>query len=470
MKVRLLGHASVITECSDTSILCDPWIVGKAFNNSWTLFPEPAFREEWLDPVEFLWISHEHPDHLSFPTLRMLPEAWKRRVVVLYQDRSSDEVIAALRKSGYRRFRRLPHRRLVQLTEETSVYCYHALWGDSCLGILDRDHVSLNVNDAPVAESDARTMREDLGKVDVLLHQFSLAGYTGAKNYAEVLPEVAWHLRFRLAQTHRFVGASVTIPFASFIYFSTTDNRYLNEFANRPWVAHDQLVHFGYACALLYPGDVLDVAVPFDSTPNLEKYRRLYEGFAELPYDEPPLVPAPELQAAFARFTGDLRDKFPAQRFAALRPLRIRVPDLGSTIEISLARQSLEVVGDLDAPAHIEVLSQPLLFAFQAPFGFETMEVSSRMFVLSDDGVWAEHKELFWLYRYQIYLAPKWLLSPRNLRRVAAWRLQKGGRRAQRVVGALSRWSARREAVAARLRRLLGRRSLLERARHRSHA
>jgi hypothetical protein len=469
MRIRLIGHACVLTECSDTSILCDPWLVSKVFNSSWTLFPEPAFREEWLERVDFLWISHEHPDHLNFPTLRMLPEAWKRRVIVLYQDRNPHAVIAALRKAGYRHFQRLPHRKVVPLTAETSVYCYHADWGDSCLGIANRGEVSLNVNDAPVAEPEGRTMREDLGHVDVLLSQFSLAGYTGDKRYAETLPVIAGYLRWRLWDLHRATGAATTIPFASFVYFSTTDNRYLNEFANRPWHAHAHLAEWNYDCSLLYPGDVLEVGTPFDSTANLEKYRRLYDRFDELPFDAPPRIELAELESAFARFAADLADKYPAKRLARVRPLRIRVPDLEATLELSVAGGRLEKVGGPDAPAHIEVMSQPLLFAFQVPFGFETMEVSSRMFVLSEDGVWQENKRLFWLYRYEIYLAPKWLLSPRNLRRVLAWAPRSGGR-SRRLLAGLRRLDSLSESLAFRFGRWFARRPSLHRLGGRSRA
>ena len=43
MKIHFVGHACIVAECADTSILMDPWLFGKIFNDSWSLLPEPKF-------------------------------------------------------------------------------------------------------------------------------------------------------------------------------------------------------------------------------------------------------------------------------------------------------------------------------------------------------------------------------------------------------------------------------------------
>ena len=53
MKLHLIGHACVVAECSDTSILMDPWLSGKIFNNSWTLRPEPVLDPAVLDRIDY---------------------------------------------------------------------------------------------------------------------------------------------------------------------------------------------------------------------------------------------------------------------------------------------------------------------------------------------------------------------------------------------------------------------------------
>jgi len=440
MKVRLISHASVITSGPDTKVWCDPWLFGKAFNDSWSLHPPAAWREEWLEGVDFLWLSHEHPDHLHFPTLRSLPEAFKQRVTVLYQGRAPDEVRTALKRAGFPRFRTLPHRRFVSLTPRTRVYAYHAPYGDSCLAVVGGDRVCLNVNDAQIDASDCAHLRADLGRVDVLLKQFSLAGYTGGKEYDGQLPGMAASILTHMVDVHRRLGAEVTIPFASFVYFSTSDNRYVNAYANRPADAFRHLVEAGCGAALLYPGDELDTEVPHDFAPALARFAEAARDFELLPIDEPPLVPLEELRKGFADFCADIHDKFPPKRIDVLPPVHIRVPDLGRTLAMSIPERTLRDIGGVDLPAHLEVRSQALRFAFGNRYGFETMTISSRVFVLDDvDWPWILNRDLLWLYRWRIWLAPKWLLSPGNLLRVLPW-----ARERNLNARGVARWATRR--------------------------
>ena len=126
MKIRLISHACVLIDTGGARILSDPWFFSKAFNESWSLFPEPAIDTSLLDSVHYLWISHEHPDHFHMPTLKSFPQAFKERVTVLFQLNNSDKVPDALRKIGFKRIERLPHRRRVLLPDGSSVYSYQS--------------------------------------------------------------------------------------------------------------------------------------------------------------------------------------------------------------------------------------------------------------------------------------------------------------------------------------------------------
>ncbi len=176
MKIHFVGHASVVIECADTSILVDPWLFGKIFNNSWSLLPEPVLDKSLLDKIGYLWISHEHPDHCHFPTLDSFPVEFKKRVTILFQERDHEKVVAALRKLGYQRFTLLPHREKVQLpVSNAQVYCYHAGLMDSGLAVSSDGQVILDANDARISAGECAIILKDLGHVDVLLNQFSLA-------------------------------------------------------------------------------------------------------------------------------------------------------------------------------------------------------------------------------------------------------------------------------------------------------
>jgi UDP-MurNAc hydroxylase len=81
MRVTFLGQAGLYVESRGASVLCDPWF-NPAFYASW--FPFPSNEGVDLGAIgrpDFLFISHEHQDHLD---RRFLAErVWKRAAVVL---------------------------------------------------------------------------------------------------------------------------------------------------------------------------------------------------------------------------------------------------------------------------------------------------------------------------------------------------------------------------------------------------
>ena len=72
-KVKLLSHASILIEVDGKKVLTDPWYFGTAFNDGWELSYKPILEEikAYIHDVDIIWISHEHPDHLHFPTLKL---------------------------------------------------------------------------------------------------------------------------------------------------------------------------------------------------------------------------------------------------------------------------------------------------------------------------------------------------------------------------------------------------------------
>lgn len=108
MRLSLVGHASVIIEASDVRLLTDPWLTGLAFNDSWALHPEPRLRQEDLDSLTHLWISHEHPDHFSPASLHSIPSEVRARVILLFQRRYSSEVVDFFATLGFRDVIELP--------------------------------------------------------------------------------------------------------------------------------------------------------------------------------------------------------------------------------------------------------------------------------------------------------------------------------------------------------------------------
>jgi CMP-N-acetylneuraminate monooxygenase len=72
---RWLNHSTIYFELDGKSIMTDPWLIGSAFLNGWWLKdPSPSDSLELLKNVDYVFISHNHPDHLNPETLNYLPK------------------------------------------------------------------------------------------------------------------------------------------------------------------------------------------------------------------------------------------------------------------------------------------------------------------------------------------------------------------------------------------------------------
>lgn len=401
-------------ECSDVTIWTDPWLRGKAFNDSWSLLPPAEFDPAYLERIDYLWISHEHPDHFHIPTLKSLPEAFKQRVTVLFQENNSDKVFDALKRFGFTNFQSLPHRKIVALTGQTEVYCSQIGNMDSCLGVRNGGQTVLNLNDCEANTTDCITLRKDLGPIDVVLNQFSIAGYSGEEDRAKHLAATSQAILSNVAENHRDLQAKVTIPMASFIYFSSEDNQYINAYANKPQDVVDRMAREGQQCVVLYCGDTYEIGQPHDSGPALDRFRALYATSDQLPIDRSPVIELPTIQQSFDAKIAHLKKHYPGLVLRWLKPVVVRVPDLNKTIEFSLKDGTLREVSADTAP-DVTIHSQPLDFVFRWPFGLQTLGVSARFTLHKNGKNWRMHRILCSLDSAELYLKPYYLLSRRNL-------------------------------------------------------
>ena len=369
MKIHFVGHACIVAECADTSILMDPWLFGKIFNDSWSLLPEPKFDPAMLDKVDYIWLSHEHPDHCHFPTLDSFPAAFKARVTVLFQDRDYAKVFGALRKLGYQRFKRLPHRVVVPLSDKpdaTKVYCYHAGLMDSALAVLGQWQVIFNANDARISVGECKGILADIGHVDVLLNQFSLAAYAGFEPHEKYLPQRAKQILENVSSVHRALDAKVTIPFASFIYFSSLDNKYVNNFVNSARDASGYLKGMASTRRYFIRETAYEVGAEHDSSHALAQFDQL-PGVDERTYDPIESKTMAEIVAAYDNLAAQMRDKYSMLLLRMLHRVTIRIPDLDKTVAFRLASGFARGNRQLDRARPGDQLSAALVW-IQVPF------------------------------------------------------------------------------------------------------
>jgi len=420
MRIQLIAHASVLMEAGGCGIWTDPWLAGKVFNDSWSLLPGARWDDAWLERIDYLWISHEHPDHFHLPTLRALPEWFKTRVTILFQERDSGWMPDLFRALGFSNLRPLVHRESLPLTDAAGVYCYSAGRMDSCLAVTERGHTILDLNDARLAPGDCARIRADLGKIDALLTQFSFGSYSGLVDCEQPLRRVANGILKRIRKNHLRLGAAVTIPIASLFYFSSTENRYLNAFRNRPRAVFDFFTQAGLRTAVLYPGDSYEPGEPYDSTDALNRYDDLDVRMAKLPYDRPARVELEQIRTAFLGFAARLHESCSHPPLGWLKPLTIRIRDLERTLRFSIPARSCEPVSIRTAPDMV-MGSQSLHCCFSTPGGFQTLPISGRVTIPCESFNLRLHRMLFALADAEPDLRPKFVKRNTGRRPLPGW-------------------------------------------------
>ncbi len=112
--LRHLTHASVMLEVDGIKMLTDPWFVGECLAGGWWL-KHPPKADVWklLDEVDFLYISHNHPDHLHPETLARA----RRDIPIIVPKFPTHSVATPLRAMGFTNVHELKLKRLYRVND-----------------------------------------------------------------------------------------------------------------------------------------------------------------------------------------------------------------------------------------------------------------------------------------------------------------------------------------------------------------
>lgn len=99
VSIRFLNHACLVFKTKDLCFATDPWLVGSAFCNGWWLeHPSPADGFDILNECDFIYISHNHPDHLHPETLKHV----RKCMPILTANFKSGSTVRYLRDLGFK--------------------------------------------------------------------------------------------------------------------------------------------------------------------------------------------------------------------------------------------------------------------------------------------------------------------------------------------------------------------------------
>ena len=259
--IKLVSHACIFIKLGDIHLITDPWLFGDVFNNGWSLQLKKNLDElltlKEINSITHICLSHEHPAHLHIPSLKYLSEKIKNqsavKILMKRDPRTNKTIKPILNKFGFEKVILLKHLEKLFLNQELELSIYHHRHIDSALLLKYKSQpLILNINDSELDIYDCNLIKKKFGSFKILINQFSLAGYDGIIN-SKSLEKQKFNILKKMTNQHKTIEAKVTIPFASFMWFSRADNKHLNKWHNS---LQDVYVHFknqGLNCFCIEP-------------------------------------------------------------------------------------------------------------------------------------------------------------------------------------------------------------------------
>lgn len=409
MLIEFVNHASLIVAAGNVRLISDPWLEGRVFHDGWALTAASAMTFDDFKDITHIWFSHEHPDHFQPDNLKKIPEAHRRVIHVLYQETKDKKVVRYCQRLGFGQVTELPARTWIRLGEHFQILnCPNDTnWlADSWLCVRTPGATLLNLNDCG-ASTELHAIKEMAGELDVLATQFSYAQWE--KN-TDAVDHRRAHERQVLESVKRQIDVlrpRYVIPFASFCWFCTEDNFYLNADKNKirdvSTFIRDKT---NSEPITMYPGDRWTVGEAHDSAAAISRYEEdlaLISNPAARPRTRREVVDAKTLIEAGEGYRRRLvavghpllvriylawqcyenRAGFGVGRVSNLlqlarahvEPARLFVTDLGKAFTFDLDRglQPIDIPGDA---CDIMLSSSSLAFCFKFDWGGETLYVN----------------------------------------------------------------------------------------------
>ncbi len=226
ISVQYVYSACIITKTNDVTILHDPWFTEGIYDGSWFQYPKVENPLEVIGDVDFIFISHIHPDHYDS---RFIKQYFKHYGVkkIIIANRQPNYLLGKMRSDGLsplilEDWLKIGVTSIKIITQDTG--------SDSDIdsGLIikyksrdNRAHCVVNSNDIVYDDKTLELMKKEAGEIDILLCEF-----TGAGPYPQTYFDIndprlqTEALRKKTAFFERYkkltntLDAKVNIPFA----------------------------------------------------------------------------------------------------------------------------------------------------------------------------------------------------------------------------------------------------------------
>jgi UDP-MurNAc hydroxylase len=178
--LRYIYSACIVVETSDVRICCDPWFTQGIYDGAWYQYPEVMDPITKIGPVDFVYVSHIHPDHYDPPFLRVLLEA-NQGCQLLIGDENQSHLKAKMLRDG---LEPVTISRIKVGATEIAIFPNYSdseINIDSALVIKDPDYVLVNMNDCAFDAQQVTKILEFSGKTP----DFACLPYSGAGPYPQ---------------------------------------------------------------------------------------------------------------------------------------------------------------------------------------------------------------------------------------------------------------------------------------------
>lgn len=381
MKIKFINHSSIIIDTGSEKILCDPWYTGTAFANGWRLLLDDYTD---INKLKFdkLWISHEHPDHFSIPTLKSL----KEKKPVLYQSTKDKKVKKYLEAQGHDVFE-LPQN-IKQNIAGCKITSIVTEGYDSCI-LVDNGKVKfLNVNDSQLDKKEEIKKVIQHTPIDLISIQFHYANWAGNPG-DEVIPELKrTNAVNRIKKICEVCGTNDVILFASFVYYAHEENFYWNKPFSHITKTITELKEAGINPILMVPNQEIDLnqkefkKISDNNNIAIDYWKSHYQKIKIKEFSKKYDINF--IKDLYFKFLTNLSNKNNLEQFnkTFLNDFRllIKVTDLNLILSIGIFEKSFETFEVSSKDGHdVALSSEALSMLFQNQFALGSITISSRI-------------------------------------------------------------------------------------------
>ncbi len=186
IKVSYIYSACIIIETEDCKILCDPWFTEGIYDGSWFHFPKVDDPVKLIREVDFIYISHIHPDHYDPDFIKIYFSKFGVKKILI-SNHKHNYLLNKMKRDGFTPT--IIDQKKGLIIGNTSIFIIPHVTGslsdiDSAISVKyndnQKEHVVLNVNDIIMDNEFVKKLRNSFPNIDILL-----CGYTGAGPYPQ---------------------------------------------------------------------------------------------------------------------------------------------------------------------------------------------------------------------------------------------------------------------------------------------